>query len=92
MVPEFEEAVMALEEGAVSEPVQTQFGWHVVKLNESRIAEAPALEEVRGEIVSELEAQAIEDHVNAITGEAEIDRPDISGVDPAILQQIDLLD
>jgi peptidyl-prolyl cis-trans isomerase C len=36
MVAPFEEAVLALEVGAVSDPVQTQFGWHVIKLNETR--------------------------------------------------------
>ena len=35
MVPEFETAVAALEPGAVSAPVQTQFGWHVIKLARS---------------------------------------------------------
>ncbi|NBX42105.1 MAG: hypothetical protein EBR13_01245, partial [Rhodobacteraceae bacterium] len=44
MVPEFETAVAGLEAGEISAPVQTQFGWHVVKLNESRISAPPALE------------------------------------------------
>ena len=92
MVPDFETAVTALEAGEISEPVQTQFGWHVIKLNETRIAEAPTLEEVRGQIVSELEGQAIEEHVKSLTDEAEIERPDLSGVDPAALQQLDALD
>ena len=92
MVPDFETAVTALEAGEISEPVQTQFGWHVIKLNETRIAEAPTLEEVRGQIVSELEGQAIEEHVKSLTDAAEIERPDLSGVDPAALQQLDALD
>ncbi|WP_428927349.1 peptidylprolyl isomerase [Marinibacterium sp. SX1] len=92
MVPDFETAVTALEAGEISEPVQTQFGWHVIKLNETRIAEAPTLDEVRGQIVSELEGQAIEEHVKSLTDAAEIERPDLSGVDPAALQQLDALD
>jgi len=44
MVPEFEAAVVALEPGAVSDPVQTQFGWHVVTLNETRLEEQPELD------------------------------------------------
>ena len=92
MVPPFEEAVMALEPGEISEPVETRFGWHVITLNDSRIAEAPELEEVRAEIVGELEAQAIEDHVTALTKDAKIERPDISGLDPALLTQPELLD
>ncbi|CAN0587607.1 unnamed protein product, partial [Ectocarpus sp. 12 AP-2014] len=92
MVPEFQTAVQDMEVGDISEPVQTQFGWHVIKLNETRIPEAPSLDEVRGEIVSELEAQAIEDHVSALTEAADISRPDLSGIDPSVLQQTNLLD
>lgn len=92
MVPAFEEAVAGMEDGEISEPVQTRFGWHIIKLNESRIAEAPTLDEVRGEIVNELESQAIEDYVSKLTGEADIERPDLSNVDPTILQQTNLLD
>ncbi len=50
MVPSFEAAVKTMEPGAVSDPVQTQFGWHVIKLNETRKTEAPALETVREEL------------------------------------------
>jgi len=46
MVPEFQAAVLEMEAGTVSEPVQTQFGWHVIKLNETREVPAPTLEEV----------------------------------------------
>ena len=92
MVPEFQDAVEGMEAGEVAGPVQTQFGWHLIKLNETRIAETPTLDEVRDQIRSELEAQAIEEHVTALTEAAEIERPDISGVDPSVLQQLDLLD
>ena len=45
MVPSFEAAVIALEPGEVSDPVQTQFGWHVIILLETRTADLPALEQ-----------------------------------------------
>ncbi|MEM8633088.1 MAG: peptidylprolyl isomerase [Pseudomonadota bacterium] len=92
MVPEFETAVAAMDAEEISAPVQTQFGWHVIRLNETRLAETPALDQVRAEIVAELEAQIIEDHVTAVTGSAQIERPNLTDVDPAILQQTDLLD
>ena len=47
MVPEFQTAVEQLEVGAISEPVQTQFGWHVITLNDKRNQEAPDLAAVR---------------------------------------------
>lgn len=53
MVPEFEAAVVAMEPGTVSDPVQTQFGWHVIRLNDTRVKSAPPLDEVREEIALE---------------------------------------
>ena len=47
MVAEFEEAVLAMDVGEVAGPVQTQFGWHVIKLNETRQTDAPSLDQVR---------------------------------------------
>lgn len=92
MVPPFEAAVMALEKGEVSEPVQTQFGWHVVKLNDVRAAAAPALDEVRAEIVNDLEAAALEAHVQAAMDQVVIDRPDLTDIDPNVLTRLDLLE
>jgi peptidyl-prolyl cis-trans isomerase C len=90
MVPEFETAVLGLEDGAVSAPVQTQFGWHVVKRNESRAKSAPALEEVRGEIEQALRSKAIEDSIQNITDTASVDRTEIE-VDPSMIRNVDLL-
>ncbi len=90
MVPEFEEAVMALEAGEVSPPVQTQFGWHVVRLNETRMAEAPPLEEVRGEIADELQQQAVEARIAEVVEQADITREEIE-VDPSILSDLSLV-
>ncbi|MEP3345103.1 MAG: peptidylprolyl isomerase [Litoreibacter sp.] len=90
MVPAFEEAVIELEDGAVSEPVQTQFGWHVVKRVESRVKEAPALDAVREEIERELRAKAIDDEISRLTESAEITRADVV-VDPTAIRNVDLL-
>lgn len=84
MVPEFEEAVMALEPGEVSPPVQTQFGWHVVVLNDTRAQEPPALEEVRAELVEGLRRARVEARVEELMAEAEIDRPELD-IDPAVI-------
>lgn len=85
MVPPFEEAVVALEVGAVSAPVQTQFGWHVIKLNETRIKDAPSLEQVQGELRENVQAQAIEARIETLTETADITRADLEGIDPTIL-------
>ncbi len=91
MVAPFEEAVMALKPGEISEPVQTQFGWHVIKLNETRPAPKPTLDEVRQTLLDELQQRAIEARLQELTAKADIQRPDISGIDPALLRNLDLI-
>lgn len=57
MVKPFSDATAQLEKGAFSmQPVQTQFGWHIIKLNDLKTSEAPKLEAVRKEIHSRLSA------------------------------------
>ncbi len=90
MVEPFEQAVLVLEPGEVSGPVQTQFGWHIIKLNEVRIKEAPPLEDVEGELSEELQRQAIEAAIATATGTADVVRDD-EGIDPAVLRNLDLV-
>jgi peptidyl-prolyl cis-trans isomerase C len=91
MVPEFEEAVQGLEPGGVSEPVQTQFGWHVVRLNERRDRAAPPLEEVRPQVEQELRSRNLQAMIDRLTGDAEIERMDVE-LDPALIRDAELLD
>lgn len=91
MVKPFEDAVMAMEVGAVSEPVQTQFGWHVIKLNESRDKAAPTLDEVRADIEAEVERDAITVRIEELTANAKIDKAGAEGLDPALIKNIDIL-
>ncbi len=91
MVAPFEEAVEELQDGQISAPVQTQFGWHVIILNESRNESAPALEEVRADLVEELQQKAIAGIISDLTAGAEISRPDLADLDPAILRDTSLV-
>ncbi len=91
MVKPFETAVMALEVGGVSAPVETQFGWHVVKLNDKRMQGPPPMEEVRDQLVEVVQAEAMEKAVQALTAAAKVDRTDLSEVDPAILKDTSLI-
>ncbi|MBQ8583993.1 MAG: peptidylprolyl isomerase [Clostridia bacterium] len=50
MVPEFDSAVFAMEVGDISEPVKTQFGYHIIKLNGKKAAEPMKYEEIAGEL------------------------------------------
>jgi len=58
MVPEFADAAFSMEPGTVSDPVKTAFGWHLIKLEERRDRQSPALDEVREELMGELIQQA----------------------------------
>ncbi len=92
MVPPFEEAVLALEVGGVSAPVQTQFGWHVIKLNETRLTNAPALEEVRGELTDVVQRKSLEAYIENLEAGAEITRETKENIDPALLNDFSLLE
>ena len=91
MVAPFEAGVLALEPGAVSAPVQTDFGWHVIKLNETRIKPAPALEEVRAELVAQVQQAAIQAKLDELTAAATVTRPEEGAFDPAVINNLDLL-
>lgn len=91
MVAPFEEAVVALEPGQISSPVQTQFGWHVIILNETRTMQAPSLEEVRNDLVNALQAEAMDAALVELTEAAEVTRPEEGEFDPALLRQLDLV-
>ena len=58
--PAFEEALFALEEGQVSEPVRSEFGWHLIKLLGVQSPEVPSFESMKPELVRELKAQQVE--------------------------------
>ena len=92
MVAPFEEAVQLLEVGQVSPPVQTQFGWHVLILNDTREQGPPPLEEVREDLAKEIEDSAIEVAVTALVEAAEITRTDLDGIAPETLRMVELLD
>ncbi|MGP1357575.1 peptidylprolyl isomerase [Roseicyclus sp.] len=91
MVPEFENAVFELEPGEVSVPVQTQFGWHVILLNETREQEPPALDEVRADLVDGLRRARVEARIDELMAAATIDRPELD-IDPAVIANDALLE
>jgi peptidyl-prolyl cis-trans isomerase C len=66
MVPEFSEVAFSLEKGQVSGPVKTQFGWHVLKVEDKRMREAPPFEKVRAEIEEYASRKAQTDFVKKL--------------------------
>ncbi|MFO7757694.1 MAG: peptidylprolyl isomerase [Roseovarius sp.] len=92
MVPEFFDAVAGLDEGGISAPLKTQFGWHVIKLRETRVKDRPPLEDTRGELVSELGQQAFAEFVEGLQQETPVSRDGSADVDPALINRTDLLE
>ncbi|MEM9601172.1 MAG: peptidylprolyl isomerase, partial [Pseudomonadota bacterium] len=92
MVEPFFNAVVALAPGEVSAPVQTQFGWHVVRLAETRQQERPALETVQPELEDMFRQNRVQSVVTALREKADITEVDIGTIDPAIITQYDLLE
>ena len=90
MVKPFADAVVALEPGQVSDPVQSDFGWHIIQLNESRQMEAPKLDEIRPQLIQQMRRDKVEAAIQKRASEAQVER--VEGLDPALLQQSDLLD
>jgi peptidyl-prolyl cis-trans isomerase C len=77
MVPEFEQAAFAMEVGAHStEPVQTQFGWHVIKVEDKRAKQPPAFEQVSGQLRSVLLRDAYMQRVTELREAAEVEIAD----------------
>jgi len=73
MVKPFADAVSAMEKGAYSkEPVQTQFGWHVILLEDTRQSEAPSLDSVHAEIVTKLQQQALAGYMQDLRSQSKI--------------------
>lgn len=72
MVPEFANAAFALKKGDVSEPVKTQFGWHVIKVEDKRKVRIPSFDELKEELTGEASGTAMQNYIESLLKKAEI--------------------
>jgi peptidyl-prolyl cis-trans isomerase C len=85
MVPEFEAAVLALEPGKLSAPVQSQFGWHVIRLDEKRDRPVPSLDEVRPAIEQDLQQKMVQKAIEDLRAAGKVELLE-TGVPPAAMR------
>lgn len=90
MVPEFETAVAGMQKGEVAGPIQTQFGWHLIKLNDTRESAAPTLDAVRPQIEEQLRQQAFQAELEKLRTASKVEIT-ASGVPAAAIRDNDLL-
>ena len=75
MVPPFEQAAFALKPGSHSAtPVQTQFGWHVIKVEESREKPKPAYDSVKDQVREAIAGERIQKELQSLRSKARINR------------------
>ena len=76
MVPEFAEVAFKLDKGQLSDPVKTQFGWHIIKVEDKRIKPTPTFDQVKGQIENYVAHRAQAQLVENLRSAANVERLD----------------
>src|SRR5581483_6478980 len=83
MVPEFSAVAFSLEPGKISDPVKSQFGWHIIKVEEKRNRKAPDFAQVKPQIETYVTRKAQADYVAKLREGAKVERMDQASNTPA---------
>ena len=85
MVPPFEKAAFSLNKNEISQrPVQTQFGWHVIKIFDKRIPEAPSYENMKSKLIQDLERKIVSKKIQDLRNDALIEKLSSSELEPLL--------
>lgn len=72
MVPQFADAAFAAEKGKVTKPVKSDFGWHIILVEDKRDVKAPAYEDVKEKLQQSLANNGIEGYVSKLFKESDV--------------------
>ena len=85
MVPPFENAAFSLGENEISQkPIRTQFGWHVIKVFEKRIPQAPSYENMKNNLIQDLERKIVSKKIQDLRNNALIEKLSSSELEPLL--------
>lgn len=84
MVPEFSSALLKLKKGEISQPVKTDFGWHIIQLEDKRKATPPAFDAVKDSLKQEIGGKAVGDYVKTVMANVTITQVDAQGHEKAL--------
>ena len=76
MVPEFAEVAFKLDKGQISDPIHTQFGWHIIKVEDKRVKPTPSFDEVKTQVQNYIAHRAQAQLVDSLRKTAQIERLD----------------
>jgi peptidyl-prolyl cis-trans isomerase C len=76
MVPEFAEMAFKLPKGTISDPVKTQFGWHIIRVEDKRSKAPPPFEQVKDQVETFVQRKAQADYVTKLREAAKVERLD----------------
>jgi peptidyl-prolyl cis-trans isomerase C len=88
MVPEFADAAFKLDKGQISDPIHTQFGWHIIKVEDKRTKPTPTFDQVKAQLANYVEHRAQAEMVDNLRKNATIerlDKPAAPPLDPSAL-------
>jgi peptidyl-prolyl cis-trans isomerase C len=84
MAPAFRKAVAALDKGAYTqEPVQTQYGWHVIKLEDIRTPEPPAFDDVKEQVKGLVQRKKLQAYLEELRKTAKIEKKETAAAPAA---------